>query len=160
MLFLPVWQNYAILILMNLKKLILTLLLFLLISQYLNILISPVHASRKRIRKPTGQAANYTPQGVTARVRFRADRLGLLINFSNFENLSSGTYELIYEANGVTQGAGGSIILGDASTKELLFGTCSGSVCSFHENITNARLSIISVLKNGTTVLKPFRIKV
>jgi len=120
---------------------------------------SPVFAARKRIRKRKKQTV-YVSRGVHSRVRFRPDRLGLLINFSNFDNLASGRYELIYESNGITQGAGGSIILGDVGTKELLFGTCSGGVCRFHENITNARLSIVSVLKDGTTVLKPYRIKV
>jgi hypothetical protein len=117
-----------------------------------------VSAAKKRVRKTT--APSYTPRGVQSQVRFRPDRLGILINFSNFDNLESGSYELVYEANGVAQAAGGSIILGDTSTKELLFATCSGGVCNFHENITNARLSITSKLKDGTTVLKPYRLKV
>lgn len=120
---------------------------------------SPAYAARQRTRKPRKKGV-YVSRGVRASVRFRVDRLGLLINFSNFDNLASGRYELVYEANGIPQGAGGSIILGDTSTKELLFGTCSGGVCHFHQNITNARLSITSVLKDDTTVLKPYRIRV
>ncbi|PIS08749.1 hypothetical protein COT75_04680 [Candidatus Beckwithbacteria bacterium CG10_big_fil_rev_8_21_14_0_10_34_10] len=116
-------------------------------------------AARQRTRKPKKELT-YTARGVVSRVKFRPDRLGLLLNFSNFQNLQSGRYELIYDTNGVTQGAGGSIILGDSSTKELLFGTCSGNVCNFHENISNARLSIVSTLKDGTVILKPYRIKV
>jgi len=119
----------------------------------------PAFAARKRVRKPKPQAV-YVSRGVSSRVRFRSDRLGLLINFSSFDNLSSGRYELIYESNGVTQGAGGSILIGDTNTKEILFGTCSGGVCRWHENITNARLSIVSTLNDGTTVLKPYRIRV
>lgn len=121
---------------------------------------NPVYAARKRVRKPKKNTGTYVSQGVLSRVRFRPGRLGLVISFSNFSNLSSGRYELIYESNGVTQGAGGSILLGDTSPKEVLFGTCSGGVCNFHNNVTNARLSIISVLKDGTTVLKPYRIRV
>lgn len=120
---------------------------------------SPAYAARKRVRKPRQQTA-YVSRGVVSRVRFRPDRLGLLITFSSFDNLSSGRYELIYEADGITQGAGGSILIGDTGTKEILFGTCSGGVCNFHENITNARLSVVSVLHDGTTILKPYRIKV
>lgn len=120
---------------------------------------SSAYAARQRTRKPRKKGV-YVSRGVWASVRFRVDRLGLLINFSNFDNLTSGRYELVYEANGIPQGAGGSIILGDTSTKELLFGTCSGGVCHFHQNITNARLSITSVLKDDTTVLKPYRIRV
>lgn len=124
-------------------------------------LFSPAscYAARKRVRKPKKPTV-YVSRGVSSRVRFRPDRLGLLINFSNFTNLASGRYELIYESNGITQGAGGSVLLGDTGTKEILFGTCSGGVCNFHSNITNARLSIFSVLKDGTTVLKPYRIRV
>jgi len=121
------------------------------------------YALRKRVRKSQGSGegtTNYTSQGVYSQVRFRPDRQGLLINFSNFDNLDSGRYELVYEANGLGQGASGTIILDDTSTKELLFGTCSGGVCHYHQNITNARLSITSVLKNGTTILKPYRIRV
>jgi len=140
---------------MNLKYFFLITAIFFFIGFWL---LSPVLAARKRTRKV--QKSTYVPQGVRAYVRFRADRRGLLINFSDFSNLESGRYELIYESNGVTQGAGGTIILGDTDTKQLLFGTCSGNVCNFHPNITNARLSIYSNLKNGTTVLKPYRLKV
>lgn len=146
-------NNYVILILMKLKFSFLILLLAIVFF-----LISPCYARRKRVRKPRKRKA-YVSRGVHAQVRFRPDKLGLLINFSHFDNLASGRYELVYETNGIPQGVGGSIILGDTSTKELLFGTCSGNVCNFHKNITNARLSIISVLKNGTTILKPYRIR-
>jgi len=117
------------------------------------------YAAKTRVRKPKQQVV-YVSKGVKSSVRFRSDRLGILLNFSNFDNLESGSYQLVYEADGVPQGAGGSIILGDTGVKELLFATCSGGVCTFHQNITNARLSIISVLKDGTTVLKPYRLKV
>ena len=121
----------------------------------------PARAARKRVRKPrdTGSQAA-SARGVGVSVRFRPDRLGLLLTFSDFENIESGSYQLIYDSNGITQGAGGTIMIGDTETKELLFATCSHGVCTFHENITNARLSIISKLKNGQTVIKPFRIKV
>ncbi|MFC1711416.1 hypothetical protein ACFLZ1_02390 [Patescibacteria group bacterium] len=118
-------------------------------------------AAKTRVRKTKAQSAVvYVSRGVKTAVRFRSDRLGLILNFSNFDELESGRYELVYNANGISQGAGGSVILGDSSDKQLLFATCSGGVCTFHENIQNARLSIISVLKDGTTVLKPYRIKV
>lgn len=119
----------------------------------------PVWAARQRVRKPktTGSAVS-APRGVGVKVRFRPDRQALLLEFSNFDRIQSGSYELVYTANSVQQGAGGSIIIDDSGVKTLLFGTCSGGVCTYHRNITNARLSIISVLKNGQTVLKPFRI--
>ena len=130
-----------------------------LLTVYSLLFTVPCHAARKRVRKPKPQTV-YVSRGVHSRVRFRSDRRGLLINFSSFDNLASGRYELIYESNGITEGAGGSIIIGDTSTKELIFGTASGGVFNYHANVTNARLSIVSVLKDGTTILKPYRIKV
>ena len=121
----------------------------------------PTLAARQRVRKPRqAPAAGYAPRGVGVSVSFRADRRALLITFSNFGNVESGTYQLVYTANGIQQGAGGSIMMGDSGTKTLLFGTCSGGVCTYHNNIVNARLSIYSKLKNGQTALKPFRIRV
>ncbi len=121
-----------------------------------------VSAARKRLpknRSPQRAVAAPT-QGVKAQVRFRADRRALLINFSGFDLLDSGSYELTYKANGIPQGAGGSIILGDTSTKTILFGTCSGGVCNYHQNITDSQLKIISILKSGIKVIKPYRIRV
>jgi hypothetical protein len=120
-----------------------------------------VLAARPRVRKQSaGPAMASTSRGVKCSVRFRPDRLGLRFTCVTPDDFDSGTYELIYDTNGVTQGAGGTILANNPQTYELLFGTCSGAVCNFHENISNARLSIISTLKNGTKILKPYRIKV
>ncbi|MBU0618736.1 hypothetical protein KKD62_00710 [Patescibacteria group bacterium] len=127
------------------------------------IMAAPVEAAKKRVRKKSeagGGSVNFgASRGVKAHVRFRPDRRALLIDFSGFDNLESGSYQLVYDANGISQGAGGSVISNDTGTKTLLFGTCSSGVCHYHQNITNMRLSITSVLKNGTTVLKPYRIR-
>jgi len=128
------------------------------------VVASPAQALRSRTRKKTASAgpskAVSVSRGVRSQVRFRPDRRGLILAFSGFDNLSSVQYELVYDGNGVTQYAGGSINLGDTSLRELLFATCSGGVCTYHTNIRNARLSITSTLKDGTKVLKPYRIKV
>ena len=131
---------------------------------FLALSASPVLAARKRtpkVRQKAQSAITYSAsQGVSSKVRFRPDRLALLINFSGFNNILSGSYELTYTANGIPQGAGGSIIIGDTSTKTLLFGTCSGGVCKYHSNITNAKLKIISITKSGQKIVKPYRIRV
>ena len=135
-------------------KLLLPLLLLLLF-----LLSSPCQAARKRTRKPKAQTA-YVSRGVKCKVGLRSDHLGLLISCYDFTDVASVRYNLVYQSNQVTRGAGGTTQIGDTSAKQLLFGTCSGAVCTFHENISNARLSIVSTLSNGTTVLKPYRIKV
>lgn len=141
------------------KKLIFLVFAFL----FLFLFPSPGYCLRTRVRKPkkaSGSRVSRTSRGVHAQVRFRPDRQGLLIDFSNFANLESVSYELVYNAGGLSQGVGGIVTIDDTGTKNLFFGTCSSGVCTPHRNITNARLSIRSVLKDGTVILKPFRIKV
>ena len=122
-----------------------------------------VLAAKKRLRRGRGGTTvrrTYT-RGVKASVSFRPDRRGLLINFSGFGNVASVTYTLTYNSNGIPQGAGGTATPATAGEqRELLFGTCSGGVCRFHSNITNARLVIDSKLSSGLIVRKPYRIKV
>ena len=119
-----------------------------------------IQAARTRTRKPKAAAVQTTgARGITSSVRFRPDRRGLILNFSGFENVASIRYELVYQANGIAQGAGGTVSSDSNTNRELLFATCSGSVCTYHTKITNARLSIVSTLRNGTIVLKPYRIK-
>jgi hypothetical protein len=56
---------------------------------------------------------------------------------------------------------GGSLDLSSGSlTRELVFGTASNGVYRYHSNVTNAKLEITSVLKNGQKRIKKFRIKV
>ncbi|MBL7150770.1 hypothetical protein ISS86_02480 [Candidatus Microgenomates bacterium] len=100
-------------------------------------------------------------RGIKASIRFRPDRHGLLINFSGFDNITSVTYALTYTADGIPQGARGTITAETAGEqRELLFGTCSGGVCRYHANITNARLVIDSELSSGIIIRKPYRVKV
>lgn len=125
---------------------------------------NPACAVKRRPPRGSGMVAPVTrtyTRGVRASVQFRPDRRGLLINFSGFGNIVSVTYTLTYNSNGIPQGAGGTATPATAGEqRELLFGTCSGGVCRFHSNITNARLVIDSKLSSGLVVRKPYRIKV
>lgn len=146
---------------MKMKKLVFLILIGLWFFSALFAL--PSQALRQRARKAKKSPASpgsFVSRGVRANIRFRPDRQGLLMNFSNFESIESISYELIYDANGISQGVGGIVTIGDIETKTLFFGTCSGGICTSHTNITNARLSIRSVLRDGTIVLKPYRIRV
>jgi hypothetical protein len=120
-----------------------------------------VYAVRSRTRQsPTTKTV--TTGSVYTTVKFRADRKAVIINFSNMNVANSITYTLSYTANGIDQGAQGTITpQGESSTtREVLFGTCSKNVCTYHYNIVNAKLEIRSKLKNGTTTLKTYRLKV
>lgn len=128
-------------------------------------LLSPPNAWAAKKRPARGDQKTTTKRvytrGVQASVKFRPDRQGLLINFSNFGNVVSVSYTLTYTASGVPQGAMGTAAPETAGQeRELLFGTCSAGVCRYHANITNARLVIDSKLTSGLTVRRPYRIKV
>jgi hypothetical protein len=95
-------------------------------------------------------------------VRFNPNRTGLIISLSGLTNATSVTYSLNYDANSIPQGAMGTITSPEVSTdtREVLFGTCSGGVCRYHTNITNAKLIITSKLKSGYTTRKTYRIRI
>lgn len=99
--------------------------------------------------------------GVAVSPKLRADRKALTVGFGNLQNATSVSYTLTYTTNGQQEGAGGTISgAGSSATRELLFGTCSGNVCRYHTNITNARLEILSQLKSGKKTIKRYRIRV
>ena len=142
-------------------------LLFFLIASFFFLWPSDARAAKQRPPRgstkttaPVGKTSSNT-RGVKAQIRFRADRRGLLINFSEFNNINSVTYVLTYTSNGVPQGVRGTVTAETATDqKELLFGTCSHGVCRYHTNITNAHLIIDSKLSSGLIIRKPYRIKV
>ncbi len=125
------------------------------------LLATSVYAARQRVRKKNaGPTVTSTSRGAKCTVRFRPDRLGLKFTCVTPNDFQSGNYQLIYDTNGVTQAAGGTILPNNPQTYEVLFGSCSGAACTFHENIQNARFSIKSTLKNGTRILKPYRLNI
>lgn len=93
--------------------------------------------------------------------KIRSDRKALIITYSNLQNVASFTYQLTYEAEGVDQGVYSTVTpLGENSTvRELLFGTCSGSVCRYHPGIQNMKFVVNTVYKNGQRAVKRYRVK-
>lgn len=121
---------------------------------------SPVAAKKKLPTRSTRTTTSAT-RGVTASVKFRGDRRGIIANFSNLGIASSVAYSLSYTSRGISQGAGGSILPTESSgVRELIFGTCSGGVCRYDTGITNAKFVVTTTLKNGRKVMKTFRIRV
>ena len=141
------------------KRVLFFLFLF---SLFFSIAFAPdVFAAKKFVPKSTGSVKRVATGGIPASVRYRGDRLGILLSFLNFTNLESVSYSFIYTANGTPQGAGGTITAANNPTasRELLFGTCSSGVCTYHHNLSNARLVLTVKKTNGTTVTKAYRIK-
>ena len=83
------------------------------------------------------------------------------MSFGNFSGIESVSYSFTYTTNGLTQGAGGTITSSNnpTSVRELLFGTCSGGVCRYHHNLSQAKLLLTAKFSNGRTASKSYKIK-
>lgn len=141
---------------------------FILILFSLNIFLAPLPAlaarKRTRVKRPAGGGGGVRRSaygGASSSVKFRGDRRAIILTLSNMGSCSSVSYQLTYIANGISQGVMGKInpSLESTATRELLFGTCSHGVCTYHTNITNMRLKVSSHLASGVTVIKPYRIR-
>ncbi|MCX6725946.1 MAG: hypothetical protein NT052_01350 [Candidatus Shapirobacteria bacterium] len=143
---------------MSFKK----ILIFISFIGFLMFLPQPILALKTRVRMISTGVSRTVSGRVTSSVRFKSGRNGIIISLSGLSNAESVSYELTYNTNGITQGAMGTIsnITNSTDSRELLFGTCSGGVCRYHTNITNAKLIITSKLKSGTTTRKSYRLKV
>ena len=81
--------------------------------------------------------------------------------FSNLKSISSVSYTLMYQANGVGQGAMGSFKPGKSKSvsRDIYLGTCSGRVCTPHRNIKNMQLQVIAKYTNGKSSTKVIKVK-
>lgn len=121
----------------------------------------PIYAAKKFVPKKSAGKATVPKGSIPAIVKYRGDKLGILFSFANFNSIDSVNYSFTYNTNGNPQGAGGTIRTANSPTaeRELLFGTCSTSVCTYHSGLTNARLVLTAKMTNGNTVNKSYRIK-
>lgn len=84
----------------------------------------------------------------------------VVLSFKNLDRASKVSYLLSYNANGIDQGAAGSITpSGTSDSRDLYFGTCSKGVCTPHGTIKNASLVVTTSLKTGGTNTKRYTIK-
>ena len=141
-----------------LKKSIILLLVFAFLSFPQTALALKARAKRG----VSGSSSSLLGRRVGYSVRFNANRTGLIISFSGLTNATSVNYTLSYNTHGLPQGAMGTMtnLQTNTDTREVLFGTCSGGVCRYHQNITNASLVITSKLKSGYTTRKTYRIRI
>lgn len=123
--------------------------------------LNEVFAKKKIIRR-SGSGVVSTGTRLVIKPRLRSDRRALIVNFSNLGVVSSFSYELNYDSNGIPQGVAGTVTpSGEGSTqRELLFGTCSRNVCRYHTGISGMKFIVTSTLKSGLRVRKTFRVKV
>ena len=134
----------------------------LLLASFSLVNIDKVEAAKKFVPKTAGTGGGRVSGGsIPVSVRYRADKRAIHFSFSNFSNFTSVSYVFSYQTNGISQGAAGTITASNSpgESRELLFGTCSTSVCTYHSGIKDARLTFSGTLKNGKKVSKNFRIK-
>lgn len=68
-------------------------------------------------------------------------------------------YTLTYYSEDIGQGVEGSLDLAKSSQqKEFLFGTCSGTNCTYHQDIKDMIFEIIIKLKSGQTLTRRYQI--
>ncbi|OGG08142.1 hypothetical protein A3D05_05390 [Candidatus Gottesmanbacteria bacterium RIFCSPHIGHO2_02_FULL_40_24] len=120
-----------------------------------------VFGAKKFIPKKGNAKSVNTASIIPVRVKYRADKRAIIFNFTGFSNITSASYLFSYLSNGITQGAAGTISSENdpSSPRELLFGTCSTSVCTFHTGLSKAGLNITVTMSNGKKISKNYRIK-
>jgi hypothetical protein len=123
--------------------------------------VPSVDAAKLRIRKTVGSGASGGSLSYSTAKLSRSTN-SIIVTFQNLTNTKKIQYELSYVANGVQQGAMGTIGTAGlvSDSRDLYFGTCSHGVCTPHYNITNATLVITTQLTSGGTNTKRYRIKI
>ena len=122
-------------------------------------LTQPVIGAKLRVRKATGT----TGSGLSySSAKLSRATNSVVVSFMNLNKVKRISYTLSYSANGIEQGAIGSLIPSGKATdsRDVYFGTCSKGVCTPHYNITNARLVVTTTLSSGGTYTKAYRIKI
>lgn len=122
------------------------------------ILTSPVQAQKKLTRRTQ---ATPTPTNNQAwdKLKLRSDKHAILLVLGGMKHTDTVSYQLTYTADSVPQGIESYHTPSDGNTqKELVFGTCSGSDCTYHQNITDMEFQIKFKLKDGHTITKKYQI--
>lgn len=120
---------------------------------------SPSLAKKKLVRQASDQLSP-RPYGAWFKPKLRADRQALLLIFGGMEHARNVHYSLTYIAASVPQGIEADYDPKNGNTqKELVFGTCSGTNCTYHQNLTDMSLTLTTGLTTGKILTQKYRIK-
>lgn len=138
-------------------KVIVTLVLFLAAYAF----VPSVSAAKARVRTAASKNTGSVGTGYS-KAKLSRSTNSVVVTFINLGSVSKVTYTLSYMANGIEQGAMGSLVPSGSSadSRDLYFGTCSHAVCTPHRGIQSASLLIETKLKSGKTHVKRYRIKI
>lgn len=124
-------------------------------------LVPPAIAAKPRVRSATTKSTGAVATGYS-KAKLSRNTNSVVLTFINLGSVSKATYTLSYTANGIEQGAMGSVTPSGSGTdtRDVYFGTCSHGVCTPHRGIQNAMLTVETNLKSGKTHVKRYRIKI
>lgn len=122
---------------------------------------SEIHAAKPRVRKSTSTAVKKAAGLSYSSAKLSRPTNSVILTMKNLDKATKVSYILSYSANGIEQGAAGSITPGGSTeTRDLYFGTCSKGVCTPHTNIKNATLTVTTYPKASGKHVKRYRIKI
>lgn len=134
----------------------------LMIIVFILLLIKPLTADAAKKRTRNTGLTGVVSSGIRYNsVKISRNTNSINVTFLNLNKVKSVSYELLYMADGRSQGVAGSLTPADNSDfRSLYLGTCSHGVCTLHRNITQASLTIKTKLKTGIYVAKRYRLKI
>lgn len=120
-----------------------------------------IFAAKARVRAAVSKGSGVVTSGYS-KAKLSRNTNSVIVTFVNLGSVSKITYTLSYTANGIEQGAVGSLVPSGSATdtRDLYFGTCSHGVCTPHRGIQNATLLVETSLKSGRLNVKRYRIKI
>ncbi|MEA3355245.1 MAG: hypothetical protein U9Q63_02040 [Patescibacteria group bacterium] len=120
-----------------------------------------IYAKKKITRTHKSKIATQTkyPNTPWTKLKLRTDKNSLILAMGNLKFADQIDYTLTYSSQDIKQGISGSLNLEKTSQqKELLFGTCSGTNCTYHQDIKDMIFEIITQLKSGKTLIRRYQI--
>lgn len=137
-------------------------LFIILLLALISLITAPVTlAAKPRVRTAVSKSSGAVATGYS-KAKLSRGTNSVVVTFLNLGNVSKVTYTLSYTANGIEQGAMGSVTPAGSSTdsRDVYFGTCSHGVCTPHRGIQNAVLLVETHLTSGRIHIKRYRIKI
>ena len=99
---------------------------------------------------------------VSGSVQYVRGKNAARIFLGNLKGVKKVSYTLIYEGNGMTQGARSDISPTKKTTsysKDVYLGTCSHKICTPQRNIKNIRIEVVCKYTNGSSSTKTYKAK-
>ena len=120
-----------------------------------------IYAKKKITRINKSKITNQTkyPNTPWIKLKLRVDKNSLILAMGDLNLADQLDYTLTYTSANIDQGVSGSLDLEKSSQqKELIFGTCSGANCTYHQDIKDMFFTIIIKLKSNQTLTRRYQI--